>query len=81
MIEKFPFYLVTSNENVHVHSGRQCSKITVSTTQSGDRRGYILGRKSRTKNQKQWWMVDLMEELPIYFINISLALDEPTIKR
>ena len=76
------FYKVVSNENVHMHSGRHCSKVTVAkTSQDVKRRGSKLSRTARTKSQKQWWMVDLMEELPVSFINISFALDEPVVKR
>ena len=72
---------VTSNEHVHIHSGRHCAKITAAKSQTGQRRGNTISRTPETKSEKQWWMVDLMEELPVAFINISFALDEPIIKR
>ena len=74
-------FIVTSNENVNMHSGRHCSKIVKASIRDSGRRGNSLIRNSGSKSQKQWWMVDLMEELPIAFINITFGIDEPMVKR
>ena len=74
-------FIVTSNENVNMHSGRHCSKIVKASVRTSGRRGNSLIRNSGSKSQKQWWMVDLMEELPIAFINITFGIDEPMVNR
>ena len=73
---------MTSNDNVINHSGRHCSKITKASSKTDGRRGNQLNRRPTAKDsQKLWWMVALLEEIPISFINITFALDEPMVKR
>ena len=89
----YNFNAAVTNENVHLHAGRHCAKVVSSASslaqkkngvrQNGNTFGSDRGSRNRggEGSKKQWWLVDLLEELPISFINISFALDEPIVKR